>query len=76
MPYKVFWKGNYPKKKKQYYLGEFSNKEKAYQWCRNRYYQYEGLHIEYPDGTAKIRHLGNGLNQEKNLDNNLLIWYD
>jgi hypothetical protein len=50
--FKVYWKGEWPKKKRIFHPGEFENRQQARQWCRNHLY-YEGLTIVHPDGREE-----------------------
>lgn len=50
--FRVYWKGEWPKKKRIFHPGEFENRQKARQWCRNHSW-YEGLTIVHPDGQEE-----------------------
>ena len=45
-------KGYYPKPKRNYFKAEFTNRQKARAFCRNRRWE-EGLTIVHPDGTEE-----------------------
>ena len=51
--YRVYWKGEHPKKKCVYFPGEFDKRKKAVHWCRNHRFEHEGLVIVHPDGTEE-----------------------
>lgn len=50
--FRVYWKGHYPKKSKQYHKGYFRKRQNARQWCRNHAWL-SGLVIVHPDGTEE-----------------------
>ena len=49
--FRVYWKEEYPKKKKKFYKGNFEKRQQARQWCRNNGVGLEGLTILHPDRT-------------------------
>ena len=52
MNWRVYWKGEYPKPKKQFHDGEFEKRQQARQWCRNHPH-HPGLTLVSPDGTEE-----------------------
>lgn len=46
--WRVYYRGTYPQKKKQYWPGQFPSRRAARNWCRNHRFQYEGLTIVGP----------------------------
>ena len=51
--FRVYWRGEYPKKKRVYYDGEFAKRQQARQWCRNHGVGKDGLTIVHPDGKEE-----------------------
>ena len=51
--WRVFWKGEHPKKKCIYFSGEFDRRRKAWHWCRNHRFEHDGLTVVHPDGTEE-----------------------
>lgn len=52
MSYRVYWEGQHPKPKRQFYKGEFEKRQQARRWCRDRAWL-PGLVILHPDGTEE-----------------------
>jgi hypothetical protein len=48
----VFWKGEYPEKKRKFHDGEFASRQQARQFCRNHTWL-TGLTIVHPDGKEE-----------------------
>lgn len=52
MSFRVFKKGEYPKKKKLFYKENFETRKKALNFCRNRKHE-SGLTLVHPDGKEE-----------------------
>ncbi len=50
--FKVYWRGEHPKPKRQFHSGEFDRRKQARNWCRN-HSRLPGLVIVHPDGTEE-----------------------
>lgn len=50
--FRVYSRGEYPKPKKLFVKGEFLNRQKARNYCRN-HPLLAGWHIVHPDGTEE-----------------------
>lgn len=50
--FRVYWRGTYPGKKRQFAPGDFAKRQQARQFCRNHSW-YAGLTIVHPDGTEE-----------------------
>jgi len=50
--FRVYWKDEYPKKKREFHKGEFESRQKARQWCKNHSWLVN-LTIVHPDGTEE-----------------------
>jgi hypothetical protein len=59
MKYRVFWRGEYPRKKRQFHDGEFEKRQQARQFCRNHSW-HRGLTIVHPDGREEPYETANG----------------
>jgi arsenate reductase-like glutaredoxin family protein len=46
--WRVYYRGEWPQKKRVYIQTHFSTRRKARNWCRNHRYEYEGLTIVGP----------------------------
>lgn len=56
MWFRVYWKCEHPKKKKQFHVGEFEKRQQARNWCRNNVVLKPGLTIVHPDGKEEKYH--------------------
>ena len=57
MKYRVYWKGEHPKPKRQFHDGEFEKRQQARQWCRNHSWK-PGLTVVHPDGKEEPYNAG------------------
>jgi hypothetical protein len=49
----VFYAGDYPYKKREYFPNKFKTRQKARNFCRNRRGLYRALYIRHPDGSIE-----------------------